>query len=62
MDTHEPPEGGWTMPSLFNLNDIPVQKPSEHWFFGDAATWELPAWLPDSYDEFWLRSVGIDPL
>ena len=57
-----PPEGGWTQPSLFKIDDSINTDVSTHWFFGDATEFQTPAWTPSSLDEFWLRSMGIDPI
>ena len=55
-------DGKWEQPSLFRIEDLGGSDVSTHWFFGDASSFDLPGWLPDQFDEFWLRSVGIDPL
>lgn len=44
---------------LFQITDT---EPAREWFHTEVGDWPAQPWLPTDFDEWCLRSMGIDPL
>ena len=55
-------EDTYTMPSDFEPFTISDTQPAREWFDTAVGDWPAQPWLPTDFDEWCLRSMGIDPL
>ena len=52
----------YTMPTEVNQFHIDDAAPAREWFTAELGLWPMKPWTPDSFDEFFLRTLQIDPL